>query len=332
MRRQKHIKWMIMPAIVFFILVMGGVLRESGVAEIKYPTRPIQLIVAYQPGASDLAYKAYTEKLSEYLGQPIAFVYKPGGSGVAGASFAAKAKPDGYTILGTSAGAIMLNPLTKEGLDFTLDDFAPIARLAKTPIVIAVRPNSPWKTLKDIVEEAKKFPGKITYSHGGVFTVGQLACEMFLHDAGIKMTHVPCLGATPAVTSLLAGDVYMTSSTMQPILHHFKSGALRPIAIFEKKRLKELPDVPTVIESGYSVGISVWYGFVAPKKTPEEVIKTLSANLKKVTVDHKDYVEDQLGKLTMTVDYLNHEEFANELKVENEAMKKIIKDLMKPVK
>ncbi len=325
-------KWVSMPAIVVFMLVMGGALSENGAAEIKYPTQPIQLIVAYQPGASDLAYRAFTEKLPGYLGQPIAFVYKPGGSGVAGASFAAKAKPDGYTLLGTSAGAVMLNPLTKEGLDFTLDDFAPIARLVKSPIVIGVRANSPWKTLKDIVEEAKKFPGKITYSHGGVFTVGQLALEMFLHDAGIKMTHVPCLGATPAVTALLGGDVDMTSSTMQPILHHFKSGALRPIAIFEKKRLKELPNVPTVIESGYSVNISVWYGIVAPKKTPEEVIKTLSTSLKKVSVDHKGSVEDQLGKLSLTVDYLNHEEFANELKVENEAMKKIIKDLMKPAK
>jgi len=131
----------------------------------------------------------------------MSFVYKPGANGAIGASFVAKAKPDGYTPFGTSQAPIITTPLTEEGLDYTFDDFSPICRLVESPIVLATKADSPLKTLKDVIEEAKKFPGKMTFSTSGVFSTIQLPTEILSRMAGITLTHVPCTGTSPAVTA-----------------------------------------------------------------------------------------------------------------------------------
>lgn len=327
MGQRSYLTWIgILSAVAF--LTIGLAFRECCAAEAKYPSRPIQVVICYQPGATDMAFRPFTEKLPEYLGQPIAFVFKPGAAGGVGASFVSKAKPDGYTLIGTSNSPVITAPLTKE-LDYTLDDFAPICRLVSSPIVVAVKADSPWKSLKDIVEEAKKSPGKLNYSTAGVFGTTHVPMELFVKSAGINLTHVPCEGSTPAVTALLGGHVTMTCSTMPTILPHFKSGALRPVAFFEKERLKEFADVPTVSESGYPVVYFLWYGLMAPKGTSEEIVKTIYDGCKKVIQEQKSYLEDRLGKLSLRLVFLGPEEFKKESHAEYEAMKKIAKDLMK---
>lgn len=330
MRKQIHSKWISVLIIAAFIVEMT--ITGSWAAEAKYPNRLIQVVICYEPGSTDMSIRPFVDKLPEYLGKPMAFVYKPGASGATGASFVSKVRPDGYTLIGTSQSPVMISPLTKGDLGYTLDDFVPICKLVKSPVVVAVKADSPWKTLKDIVEEAKKSPGKITYSTTGVFGTPHVPVEMFLKSAGIEMTHVPCPGTAPAVTALLGGHVNMTSATMASITPHIKSGVVRPLAVFEKQRLKVFPNVPTFTELGYPVVLYVWYGFLAPKGTPEEVVKTIYTACKKIVENHKSFIEDRLEKMSLTLDFSGPEEFAKEIHAENEIMKKIVNDLMPPSK
>jgi tripartite-type tricarboxylate transporter receptor subunit TctC len=323
-------KWTKVFAVIIPSIVMVWIVSEAWTAEGKYPNRPIRVVIGYTPGSTDMAFRPFADKLPEYIGQPITFVYKPGATGAVGASFVAKAKPDGYTLIGAPAASVLTPPLTQEGLDYTVDDFVPICRLVKSPIMLVVKTDAPWKTVKDVVEEAKKFPGKLAYSSAGVFSSANLSMEWFLKSAGINMTHVPCEGSTPAVTALLGSHVNMTSSAMASPMPHIKAGTIRPIGVFEKNRLKEFPGVPTFLESGYPVVLYTWYGFMVPKGTPEEVIKTIYMACKKVVEEHRDFIEDRLGKMSFKLDFLSPEEFASEVKAENEIMKNIIKDLMKP--
>lgn len=157
MKRGKNNKWMSILFIGVFLTLMGWAASESRAVGVNYPQRPIQVIIGFQPGSTDMALRPFVEKLPEYLGQPMNFVYKPGASGAVAASFISRvAKPDGYTIFGTGASPIISGPLTKE-LDYTLDDFVPICRLVISPVIIVVRADSSWKSFKDILEEARNF-------------------------------------------------------------------------------------------------------------------------------------------------------------------------------
>ncbi len=334
MGRQKNSKWVGILVMVVSIMVMGWGVNKSRAAELKYPTKPIQVIIGYAPGATDLVVRPFTERLpeSEYLGQPVPFVYKPGAAGAVGASFVAKSKPDGYTFLVASSGAVILGPLTKEGLDYTLDDFVPVCQLVSIPLSVGVKAESPLKTLKDIVESAKKSPAKLTYSTSGFFSTPHLLMEMFVKPAGINLTHVPCNGSAPAVTALLGGHVSVYAGPLYTIEPHLKSGTLRLIAVSTRERLKQFPNVPTFSEAGYPVVYFAWHGFFAPKGTPKEMVRTFSSALKKVIEDHKKSIEDQLEKLSVNLDFLNPDEFAKGVKAEHEVMKKIVRDLTKSSK
>ena len=332
MKRQKHSKWMGILIFVAFIMVMGWAFSESWAAEAKYPNRVIQLVIPFPPGPADILYRVFTERFPEYLGQPATIVYKPGAAGAIGTVFVAKAKPDGYTLIAGASSPLIYGPLAKEGLDYTLNDFVPICRLCKIPMMILVKTDSPWKTLKDIVEEAKKFPGKLTYASTGVFSNSHVAMERFFQSAGISMTHVPTAGTAPVVTALLGGHVDIGISTPGTITPHTKSGTLRPIAVFEKERIKEFPDVPTFSEWGYPVVCYSLYAIMAPKGTPEEVVKTIYTACKRIVEDHKNSIQDQLAKLSLSLDFLPPEELANDLKAENEVVKRIIEDIKKSIK
>lgn len=329
MREQRHHRWMGVLIIVAIIIL--SVTSEGWTAQKKYPNKTIQLVVVYQPGLTDMILRLFVDKFPEYLGQPVAFDYKPGAAGSFGASFVARAKPDGYTLLGCSNSSVIGSPITKE-VDYTLDDFVPICRLVKAPVIASVKADSPWKTLKDLVEEAKKSPGKVNYATSGVYGTSHMPVEMFAKSAGINMTHVPCNGDVPAVTATLGGHVNMASCTVTAIVPYVKSGALRPIAVFSKERLKEYPDVPTFSELGYPVVMIVWWGVFAPKRTPKEVAGTLYNAFKKVVENQRSFLDDRLGKLSLSLEFLSPEESAKELNAEYTTMKNIFHDLNKSSK
>jgi tripartite-type tricarboxylate transporter receptor subunit TctC len=332
MRRQKHFGWVSIMVIVGFLVLMGWSTKESSAAAEKYPTKPIQIVIGFQPGLTDVCLRIFTDKLPEYLGQPVSFVYKPGANSAIGASFVAKSKPDGYTLFGTSSPSLITPPLTQEGAGYTIDDFVPICNMTSSLNFIVVRADSPWKNLKDIIEEAKKSPGKLTYSSAGTFAGTNIAMEVFLKMAGINITHVPCLGSNPAVTALLGGHVSMSSQSFGATLPHIQAGTLRIIALFGKERLKEFPDVPTFFELGYPAVMGAWYGILAPKGTPEEVVKTIYKATEKAFEVHKKSIEDMAKKLSLKVDFMNPEEYANYLKTENELFTKAINELKKTSK
>ena len=327
MRSWRHLGKMILAVLLAAFMGMTCVAEKGWAAEVKYPTRPVQIIIGYAPGTTDAGLRPFTEKLPEYLGQPTSFVFKPGASGAVAASFVAKARPDGYTLFGASQSPIITAPHTQEGLDYTFDDFIPICRLVVSPIVLAVKADSPLKTVRDVLEAAKKAPGKITFSTSGVFSTIQIPTEIFAKMAGIQLTHVPCSGTSPAVTALLGGHVTMTSSSMAPLSPHLKSKALRGLAVYEKERLKEFPDVPTMAEAGYPVIYSNWYGMLAPKKTPEEIVRKLYSSFKRVVAENRQFVEDRSANMSLKVAFVGLEEFAAILKSENEAVKKVVREL-----
>jgi tripartite-type tricarboxylate transporter receptor subunit TctC len=204
--------------------------------------------------------------------------------------------------------------------------------MTRSPHFLVVRADSPWKTLKDIIEEAKKSPGKLTCSSAGIYGGTGIAIELFLKMAGINITHVPTLGSAPAVTALLGGHVSMSSQSFGATLPHIQSGTLRMIGVYEKERLKEFPEVPTFSEWGYPVVISSGYGLLAPKGTPEEVVKTIYKATEKAFEIHKKSIEDVVKKMSLQIDLTNPEEYGNYLKAQNELFKKIISELKKTTK
>jgi tripartite-type tricarboxylate transporter receptor subunit TctC len=322
---------MIVFVAVVFLVGIGLATHGSWAAAGKYPSRTIQVIICFAPGSTDLTLRPFADKLPEYLnGQSLSFIYKPGGAGATGASFAAKARPDGYTLLYTSPSPVLINPITKDDLDYSLEDFLPICRLVKSgAAVIAVKADSPFKTIQDIIAAAKKSPGKLTYSTTGVYSTLHVPMEMFCQSAGIKLTHVPCAGTAPAVAALLGGHVDMTSASMASIISHLKSGTLRAVAVHENEKLKDFPNVPNLAELGYYSRFFNWYGFMAPKGTSPEVVETIYTACKKVVDDHRNFIESRLENISCRLAFLGPEDYGRVIKDEYAAMKKIYSELTK---
>jgi tripartite-type tricarboxylate transporter receptor subunit TctC len=329
MEKDKTLRCVGVVVVFVFLVVMGWDMNKSWAAEGGYPIKPIQVIICYPPGATDVVTRPTTEKLEAYFGQPIVFVFKPGGGGAVGASFVAKAKPDGYTLLVSSQAPIILSPLTRENLGYTLDDFIPICRVARAPYILSVKADSRWKNLKELIQEAKKNPGKLTFASAGVFSTPFLTVYRLMRSAGIDLNHVPVMGDTQAVTAVLGGHVDLTAANTSPTVPHLRSGALRALAVFDGERLEEFPDIPTVTELGYPVVQYTWWGFLAPQKTPEEVIKAFSKATEKVSKDHRDSIQERLKKLSVIPEFLNSEEFDKELKKEYNILKELIEDYSK---
>jgi len=295
-------------------------------AEQKFPARPIQVIIPFAPGDTDNLLRPFIEKMPEYLGQPLTFVYKPGAAGTLGAGFVASAKPDGYTLLGISQSALTIVPHLQKA-DYTLESFIPISCLVESPILLVGQPDAPWKNLKELVAEAKNNPGKINLTTAGTFNIAHIAFEAFAKKASIKVNYIPSQGSGPAMTAVLGGHVHLASGAIVPALPHIKAGTLRALAVYTANRVKDLPDVPTFTEAGYSVIIPVYYGFLAPKDTPKEVIETLHLSIKKVVEHHGVFVNERLSKLGAKAIYIELKEYANLLKSQYEYYGELIKGI-----
>jgi len=181
---------------------MGG----SFAAEKKFPTKPITVIIPFQPGDTDNNLRPFTEKMGQYLGQPLNFVYKPGASGAIGAGFVATADPDGYTLVGSQQSSLVIVPITQKGVNYSWRNFAPICGLAGGYNVIAVQSGARWKNIQELLAEAKQNPGKISYVSGsGALGITTLVAEAFFKEAGVKLNLIPAQGSGPAVTAILEG-------------------------------------------------------------------------------------------------------------------------------
>ena len=266
--------------------LLAALLCGSALAQ-PYPSKPIRLILPFPPGSpSDMVGRTIGQKIAIQMGQNVVPDNRPGAGGTLGLTVAAKSPPDGYHILVTSP-TIAISPLLYANLQFdSLRDFTPVARLATIENVMVVHPSVPAKTLKEFIALARAHPGKLNYGSGGAGTTNHLANALLQSLQKIKMVHVPYKGATLAATALVSGEVDEVILGVAPALPFIKAGRVRPLVVLSKKRVKQLPDIPTGEEAGVSgFKISIWYGMYAPAGTPSEVVRRLHAEVTKALQD-----------------------------------------------
>ena len=261
----------------------------TGLAALPFAARaqsakPLRLIVPFTPGGStDILARALSPKLAQALGQTVVVDNKPGAGGSLGALDAARAEPDGNTLLMGHIGTLAVNPSMYPKLGYDpLKSFVPLAYVARVPNVLVVNAGAPWRSLKDLLEAARAQPGRLTYSSGGNGSAAHITFEYLKLKARVFMLHIPYRGTAPSVTDVLAGQVACTFTGAPAVLPHVKSGRLRALAVSSLQRLPSLPDVPTVAESGYpGFEADQWYGLVAPAGTPAAVVARLNAETNK---------------------------------------------------
>jgi tripartite-type tricarboxylate transporter receptor subunit TctC len=243
-----------------------------------YPSRPVKLAVGFAPGgAADFVARVLAEPLSKALGQPIVVENKPGAGSSIAAESVAKAAPDGYTVLIASPSSILVNPVLNPNPGFQpLHDLAPVSKVSASPLVVAINPNVGVSSLRELIEHAKKNPGKLNFASSGNGAAPHLAAVLFERLAGVEMVHVPYKGGGPAVQSVLAGDTQLSFATPPSVLSLVNAGRLRALALTSRERTPLVPGVPGMAEAGLpDYQISFWYGFFVPAGTPAEVVKRL---------------------------------------------------------
>jgi tripartite-type tricarboxylate transporter receptor subunit TctC len=254
-----------------------------------YPTRPIKLIVPYAAGGpTDVLGRVIADYLGRDLKQTAIVENKPGAQGAIAADIVSRAEPDGYTLFVTAASIIVLNPLLYKKLSYDpARDLRLLTVVTDLPVVMEVNPSVPAKTVKEFVAYAKANPGKLNFGSAGIGGTVHLAGEMFKQIAGVDMVHVPYKGAGPALQDLLAGNIQVMFDTLSTALAPIRGGLLRPLAVSSTERSPDLPDVPTVIESGYpDYKVSVWFGLAATAKLPDDIAKIIQASMDRALNDN----------------------------------------------
>lgn len=249
--------------------------------------KPLRLIVPFTPGGStDILARAIAPKLALALGQTVLIDNRPGAGGSLGAGEAAKAEPDGQTLLMGHIGTLAVNPAIYPKLGYDpLKSFVPVAWVARVPNVLVVPAHSPAKSFKQFIELARAKPGQLTFSSGGNGSAAHITFEYLKLRSKIFMLHIPYRGTAPSVTDLIGGQVDATFTGAPAVLPHVRSGRLRALAVSSAQRIPALPDVPTVAESGYpGFEADQWYGVVAPAGTPAAVVARLNAEINKALV------------------------------------------------
>jgi tripartite-type tricarboxylate transporter receptor subunit TctC len=281
-------------------------------AQDAYPSRQVTLVNPFPPGgAADVVGRPFAAVLEPLLKQPVIIETKAGAAGAVGAQFAANAKPDGYTLLVhivSISGFAEVDRLFGRQPKFTRADFIPIARFTDGPMALVVNTETPYKTLKDLVDDAKKRPDQIVFSSSGLYGALHLPAQLFMNAAGIKMRHLPTNGGGPALTALLGNNAQVLASSVAAANTHIKSGKLRALASYSNKRAASLPDVPTLKELGYDVEFYLWVGFFAPKGTPEAILRKLREETR--TAVNSEKFKTAIGNLGDTVHYMDQPEFA----------------------
>ena len=249
-----------------------------------YPAKAIRVLVPFPPGGgTDIIAREVTQKVASATGWTFVIDNKPGAGGNLGVDAAAKSPADGYTIVLGQTSNLAINPTLYSKLPYNpLTDLAPIALVASAPLVIVVPASSPYKTVADLVAAAKAKPGQVNFASPGNGTVAHLTSELFQKAAAVKTQHVPYKGASQALTDVISGNVELYMSSVPTLLGHIKQGKLRALAVSSAKRVDDLPNVPTINESGYAGFNAVtWFGLLAPAGTPKDVVARLNAEFNK---------------------------------------------------
>ena len=294
-------------SLIFLLVALAGV----AAAQEPYPSRPITMIVPFPPGGiADLTARPLAPALERVLKQPVVVTNKAGAAGAVGMQSAAVAKPDGYTVLVALVSISTIpevDALFGRTPAFTRDQFIGIARLNADPPLLVVGVDTPWKTLKELADDAKKRPGEIIYSSSGVYGASHVPMEMFLHAAGIRMRHLPTSGGAPAMTAVLGGHAAMWASPPALALPHLKAGKIRALATWGAARLTAYPDIPTMKELGYDIEYYLWTGLFAPRSAPDNVVKALREATRQAVQDPE--FKTAMEKIQTPIAYLDADEF-----------------------
>jgi tripartite-type tricarboxylate transporter receptor subunit TctC len=250
----------------------------AALAQASWPDRPVKLVVGFTPGgAADYVGRTVGDSLGRVLGQPVVIDNKPGAGSSLAADFVAKAAPDGYTLLIASPSAISVNPALDPRRAATVQGLVPVAKLSSSPLVIAANPQLGVRSIPELVEYAKRNPGKVNFSHAGMGSAPHLGGVLFNQVAGVDLTPIPFKGGAPSVQSVIAGDTQVTFATPPSVLPQIKGGRLVGLGVTSTERSPLVPDLPGMREAGLpAFKIDFWYGFFVPQGTPPEVVKKLS--------------------------------------------------------
>ena len=261
---------------------VANVVLAQGAATAKYPDKSLRLIVPFPPGGgNDILARTLGQRLAEVVSQQVVVDNRGGAGGALGATIAAGANPDGYTLFLGSVGNLAQNPALKANLPYNpVRDFAPAALVATSSFILAVNPAVAAKSVQELINLAKASPGKLNYASAGTGSSLHMAGELFKYATGTDMLHVPYKGTGPAMADLVAGRVQLIFSTMPPALPQIKSGKLRALGVTTLKRAAAAPEVPTIAESGVKgFNVSNWQGVLAPAKTPATIVRKLNKDI-----------------------------------------------------
>lgn len=303
----------------------------SALAQSSWPEKPITMIVPFPPGGvADTVARPVAEALSRELKQPVIVENRAGAGGAVGIGYVARAPADGYTVL-MSLSSISILPEADVILDrkpaYQMSQFKPIARFTADPTVLVVRADAPWKTLADFVADARAKPGAYNYGSSGNYGTMHVPMEMLKNSAGFRMTHIPYTGAGPAVVALLGGQVDAVASGPSTVVQQIKGGRLRALAHWGDQPLAALPDVPSLLQSGYKVKFAQWSGLFVPAGTPEDIVRKLRAASAKVAADPA--VAQVIEKAGSPIAYLDAPEFQTYWNADASAMTEAVRKIGK---
>jgi tripartite-type tricarboxylate transporter receptor subunit TctC len=313
--------------VLFFVVcsILFLCFSLSWAAEETYPNRPINIVIAMGPGGLlDTQAKIIGDRLSEVLKQPMIRVNKAGGGGTLGASFAARAKPDGYTLFLATSTNIVFAPITKK-VDYALEDFIPLGIFNRGAVFFGVKSDSKWKTVKDFVDDAKARPGQLKAGSFGKLTHSDFVIQLFTKLAGIKVPEVPYKSCAETVTAVLGGHIDGDFCTS--FMGQVDAGAVRILALADHERWESQPDVKTFKELGYPVALPLWYSLTVPQKTPKKVVDILSNGMQEVFKRHGKEIKEELKRLEGQGIFFNMQQSIQEFKKDYETTAKIAKDL-----
>ncbi len=294
------------------LLFWMGMLAFAASAQEPWPAaKPISMVVGFPPGGvADLTARPMAVVLERILKQKVLVENRAGAGGAVGNAYVAKARPDGYTLLMALSSVSILPEADKvngKAPGYTLDQLVPVALISADPTVLVVRAESPYRSIKDLVDAARANPGKINYASSGYYSALHTPMEMFSIATGAKLFHIPYQGGGPAVTAILGGQVDALASGPGPVLQHIKAGKLRALASWGDKRHPALPDVPTLKELGIDNEFYIWAGLFAPAGTPEALIRQLRDAVRQAVADPQfRQVMESSGQ---PIQYLDQAEF-----------------------
>jgi tripartite-type tricarboxylate transporter receptor subunit TctC len=264
-------------ALSFSLAVCTAIAAQTASAQ-TYPAKPIRLIVGFAPGgAADIISRIIGDPLGRALGQGIIIDNKPGAASSLAVEFVSKSSPDGYTILIASQSGMIVNPIINKNISYNTErDFAPISKVTVSPLVVTVNPSVPVHSVRELIAEAKKAPGKLNAASSGNGSLPHLALALFSAQTGVQMVHVPYKSGGQAVQSVLAGDTQVTFATSPSVLPLVQAGRLRALAVTSRERTPLVQGLPGMKEAGLAdYEVTLWYGFFAPAGTPAQIVRRL---------------------------------------------------------